>query len=96
MAIKLDDLDVIAEDGTRVTGDMVEAWEDAYSSGRLPEGYEVEGPAHAGRPKLYEGEMSTMTIRVPKAEKERLAHEAKRRGMTLSGYVRHVIETRPA
>lgn len=96
MAIKLKDLNVIAEDGTKVTGDMVEAWEDAYDSGHLPDGYEVDGAVHAGRPKLYEGEMSTMTIRVPKAEKDRLTREAKRRGMTLSGYVRHVIETRPA
>lgn len=94
MAVKLKDLDVVAEDGTRVTGGMVEAWEGAYGSGHLPEGYEVDGPVHAGRPKLYDGEMSTMTIRVPKAEKDRLTREAKRRGVSLSSYVREVLEAR--
>lgn len=91
MAISLKELKVTAEGGAKVTGDDVSAWEEAYASGQIPDGYVAEGRAHAGRPRLYEGEMSTMTIRVPKAEKERLAREAKRRGLSLSSYVRDVI-----
>lgn len=94
MAIKLKDLDITAEDGTRVTGDMVKAWDDAYSAGHLPDGYKADGTVRVGRPKLYDGEMSTVTVRLPKAEKERLAREAKRRGVSLSSYVREVLETR--
>lgn len=91
MAVATEDFVVIAEDGTRVTGEMVDAWEEAYSAGRLPDGF-VSGERHAGRPKLYEGDMATMTVRLPQREKDRLTREAKRRGMSLSGYVRDLIE----
>lgn len=93
MAIRLEDLHVTTEGGAEIRGADVRAWEDAYASGRLPNGYMTEGHSHAGRPKLYEEEMSTMTIRVPKSEKERLTREAKRRGVSLSSYVREVIAT---
>lgn len=40
----------VAEDGTPVTGAMVDEWERAYAAGALPDGYAPDGAARAGRP----------------------------------------------
>lgn len=80
--------------GCEVTKDMIEAWDAAYTAGSLPEGYAFDGPIMSGRPRLFEGEMATMTVRIPRAQKEALERDAERRGMSFSGYVREVLAVR--
>lgn len=83
-----------AEDGTAVSPEILESWVDSYETGTLPEGYSFDGPIRPGRPKLIEGEMTTMTIRIPLALKKAICREAEERGMTASGYVREVLSLR--
>lgn len=83
-----------AEDGTVVSAEMLESWTESYEGGALPEGYSFDGPVRPGRPKLIEGEMATMTIRIPLALKKAICREAEEQGMTASGYVREVLSLR--
>ena len=32
---------------------LIEQWEESYSRGELPKGFEFSGPARAGRPKIF-------------------------------------------
>lgn len=86
----------VAEDGTSVTAAMVSGWCEAYDKGELPDGYEVDGPATRGRPPLHGERMSTITIRIPVAQKTALEDEAHARGLTTSEYVRGVLDARIA
>lgn len=81
-----------AEDGSAVTGDMISSWDSAYTSGELP-GKVVSAERHAGRPRLVDDDMDTITIRLPKAQKEAVRRKAASLGMTTSGYVRKVLAT---
>ena len=81
-------------DGCEVTRDMVEAWDAAYSAGSLPDGYTFDGPVRVGRPRLSDGDMAVVTVRMPRAQKDALERDAGRRGMSLSGYVREVLAVR--
>lgn len=40
----------VTQDGTPVTGAMVDEWCASWDAGRLPDGYSVEGPASVGSP----------------------------------------------
>lgn len=92
-AIKLEDLNVTAEDGAAVTGADVESWEDAYAHGRLPDGY-ARGSVRPGRPRLSADVTETLTIRLAKGEKEQIKREAGELGMTASAYVREILAMR--
>lgn len=93
MIIKSNELP-IAEGGTVVNAEMLESWIESYDADELPEGYSFDGLVRPGRPKLIEGEMTTMTIRVPLALKKAICREAEEQGMTASGYVREVLSLR--
>lgn len=93
MVIKNSQLPV-AEGGIPVSSKMLDSWVESYKAGRLPEGYAFDGPIRPGRPKLIEGEMATITIRIPLSLKKALTREAENAGMTTSGYVREVLATR--
>jgi hypothetical protein len=41
---------------------LIEKWEDAYTNGELPERYEFDGQIKAGRPTMFDGEMTTLTV----------------------------------
>lgn len=83
-----------AENGTAVTADMIGEWSDAYDNGKLPAGYAPDGPSRSGRPKLVDGEMATLTIRIPLAQKEALVRGARERGISLSCYARELLSLR--
>ncbi len=83
-----------AEGGAAVNADELSAWAESYEAGELPEGYSFDGPVRPGRPKLIEGEMTTMTIRIPLALKKAICRKAEEQGMTTSGYVREVLSLR--
>lgn len=83
-----------AEGGVAVSAEMLDSWVESYEAGALPEGYSFDGPVRPGRPKLIEGEMTTMTIRIPLAMKNAICKEAEDQGMTASGYVREVLSLR--
>lgn len=84
----------VAENGTFVTEELMDAWEKAYSRGETPEGYTMESKVYRGRPKLFDCEMASITIRLPRAQKNALEQEAAERGMTFSGYVRQILDSR--
>ena len=84
----------MAQDGTPITAEMVDGWCEAYDAGRLPDGYAVDGGVRKGRPRLSAEGMASMTVRVPRSQKEALAREAAQRGMDLSGYVREILALR--
>jgi predicted transcriptional regulator len=86
----------VAEDGTPVTGTMIDRWCAAYEAGELPDGYEVEGIARRGRPPLHGERMSSMTIRLPQAQKVALEEAASVRGIPTSVYVRSLLVSRTA
>ena len=86
----------VAEDGTPVTGAMVDEWCAAYENGGLPDGYEVAGLASRGRPPLHGERMSSMTIRLPQAQKAALEREAQKRGVPTSVYVRRLLALKTA
>lgn len=89
--------EIVAEyKGMPITKDLVDEWADAYESGRIPSGYTPDGPAQVGRPPLFDGEVTTLTVRIPVVQKEALTREAEERGMTLSGYVRELLALRSA
>lgn len=92
--MKSEDDVITIYNGTPITKTMLDEWDEAYSSGRIPDGYERDGGVHVGRPPLIEGDMSTITIRIPAEQKDALKREADERGMSLSGYVREVIALR--
>lgn len=86
----------IAENGTPVTGAMIDEWCAAYDAGTLPDGYEVDGVASRGRPPLHGERMDTMTIRLPHSQKIQLEKEAHIRGVTTSTYVRRILTLKSA
>lgn len=92
MVIKTKGFVGTAEDGSVVTGDIINSWDSSYTSGKLPDKV-VSAERHAGRPRLVDDDMDTITIRLPKAQKEAVKREAASLGMTTSGYVRKVLAT---
>ena len=84
----------VAEGGIPVTGAMIDEWCAAYDKGELHEGYETEGVATRGRPPLHGERMTSMTIRIPYAQKEALEREAHEFGVTMSAYVRNILTLR--
>ena len=47
-----------------------------------------------GRPKLYDGDMETLSIRIPSSRKSALREEAASRGASVSDYVRGILALR--
>ena len=47
-----------------------------------------------GRPKLYDGDMETLSIRIPSSQKSALREEAASRGASVSDYVRGILALR--
>lgn len=86
----------VAQDGTPVTGAMVDEWCSFWDAGRLPDGYSVEGPAPVGRPPLHGERMSSITVRIPRSQKDAIEREARRAGISTSAYVRDVLAERIA
>lgn len=86
----------VAENGVPVTGAMVDEWCTAYDHGELPDGYAVDRTATVGRPPLHGERMSTITIRLPKAQKAKLEDEARAHGVSTSTYVRRILTLRSA
>lgn len=85
-----DSVIAVAENGIPVTEGMVQEWCDAYDKGCLPDGYEVEGPV-MGRPRLFDEEMVSLTVRLTKSQKQLLEQRAKEKGLTTSAYVRDLL-----
>ena len=86
----------VAQGGVPVTGVMVDEWCAAYENGELPDGYEAAGLASRGRPPLHGERMSSMTIRLPQAQKAALEKEARERGVPTSVYVRRLLALKTA
>ncbi|MGN0070783.1 MAG: ribbon-helix-helix protein, CopG family [Atopobiaceae bacterium] len=86
----------VAEGGVPVTGAMIDEWNAAYDEGRLPDGYAVEGRASSGRPPLHGERMSSITVRIPQAQKLALEEEARAHGVSMSVYIRRLISLRSA
>ncbi len=84
----------VAENGVAVTEEMVQTWCEAYEAGEIPEGYDEASPVVQGRPKLFEGEMTSVTIRIPVQEKSALQQEAASQGVSMSVYLRGILEGR--
>ena len=70
---------------------LIEQWDESYSKGELPDGFEFAGPAHSGRPKMYDEDMTTLTIRIPVSQKNALIKEAKKSKQSMSEYTRNLI-----
>lgn len=87
---QIDNVIAVAENGLPVTEGMVQEWCDAYDRGCLPDGYEVEGPV-MGRPRLFDEEMVSLTVRLTKSQKQSLEQRAKELGITTSAYVRDLL-----
>ncbi len=83
-----------AENGVAVSQDLIDEWNDAYSVGKIPDGYEKAELVVQGRPRLFDEDMSTVTIRIPATQKEALKDEAAQRGVTISTYVREILAVR--
>ena len=81
---------------TSVPSSKVEEWLEAYENGRLPEGYSFTSGVKYGRPKLYEDDMETLSIRIPASQKSALRDEAKAQGASVSDYVRGILALRHA
>lgn len=88
-----DEVVSVAENGMPVTGAMVDEWCAAYDKGELPKDYVVEGVVRKGRPPLHAEKMSSITIRLPYAQKTALEHEARKLGVTTSTYVRRILSS---
>lgn len=86
----------VAQDGTPVTGAMIDEWCASWDAGRLPDGYSVEGPTQVGRPPLHGERMSSITVRITHAQKDAIEREARRAGISTSAYVRDVLSARTA
>ena len=95
----------VAQDGTKVTGEMIHSWCADYDQEKLPKGYEFSGSVaeatreleeseKPGRPPLFGERMSSITIKIPIEQKKALQHEAQLAGASLSSYVRNIITTR--
>ena len=70
---------------------LIEQWDKAYTDGVLPDGYVFDGGIKCGRPKLFDDEMTTLTIRIPVSQKSALCEQAKNSKTTMSEYARHLI-----
>ena len=81
---------------TKVPTSKVNEWLEAYENGELPEGYSFTGGVKYGRPKLFEGDMETLSIRIPSSQKSALREEAAKRGASVSDYVRGILALRQA
>ena len=81
---------------TKVPASKVDEWLEAYENGKVPEGYSFAGGVKYGRPKLYDGDMETLSIRIPASQKSALREEAANRGASVSDYVRGILALRQA
>ena len=72
---------------------LIEQWEKSYSKGELPKGFEFSGPARAGRPKMFEDDMTTLTIRIPVSQKNAISQGAKKSKQIMSEYTRQLLST---
>ena len=68
-------------------------WCEAYDKEELPSGYAFNSTA-SGRSPIYGERMSSITIKIPLAQKRVLEKEAQNAGASLSSYVREIIATR--
>lgn len=87
-----DDVVFTAMGAIPVTESMIEGIEQAYSEGRVPEGYDAESPVMWGRPRLYDEDMASITMRVPVSLKEKLERQAKDADMTMSALIRSILQ----
>lgn len=84
---RTDDVLFVAEDGTPVTGNMIQSWCDAYDSGVYPG--EVVEISQVGRPRLSPAERTmSVSFRCPESGVDLISRAASAAGVGRSEFMR--------
>lgn len=83
--------DIIAEDGTRVTDEMIGAWGEALDRDEWPEGWHNVGEVVDGRSGMPAEGMQTLSVKVPASLKRAVDRKAKGEGVSTSAFVRSAL-----
>lgn len=78
----------IADNGQELTDEMLNAMAEEYENGT----WEGVGKASRGRPRLYDEDMETVSLRLPKSRVAAINAVSKRRGVSKSDFIRSAID----
>ena len=81
-------MEYIAEDGTVLTDAVLDNLAEEYEKGT----WHGHGAIHAGRPRLYDEELTTVSFRIPKSRIAAIERIAKERGESKSEFFREAVD----
>lgn len=81
----------IAANGQEITEAMIDRWCESYERGEFPEGERTVGAVVMGRPPLSTDGTVTIGVKVPSGMRAALASRAKKKGVSMSAYVRDIL-----
>lgn len=83
--------EIIAEDGTRVTDEMVDAWCEALDHDQWPQGWHNVGEVVDGGVGLPSEATQTLSVKVPASLKRAIDRKAKGEGVSTSAFIRRAL-----
>ena len=81
----------ITEDGIEMTDEMMEKMCEVMEADEWPEGFTFDSPIYDGLPPIG-GQGETLSVKVSLGLKRAAEKRAQEQGVTMSTYLRHLIE----